>query len=157
MLWRTDIKDISFCPWSAVNIIYSQSGTSIESQAVCAGSGHLCPSQGQPWVVTPGWWCSMYHLCISRVFLLQYSCLENSMDRGAWWAIVYGVIRVRHNLTTKSPPPLPGCSDVQTLRTSVSAHDQRWILFIPSPSPSHPSITREENHIWERHSAVCCT
>ena len=20
---------------------------------------------------------------------LQYSCLENSMDRGAWWAIVY--------------------------------------------------------------------
>ena len=23
--------------------------------------------------------------------LLQYSCLENPMDRGAWWAIVYGV------------------------------------------------------------------
>ena len=22
---------------------------------------------------------------------LQYSCLENSMGRGAWWAIVYGV------------------------------------------------------------------
>jgi len=22
---------------------------------------------------------------------LQYSCLENPMDRGAWWAIVYGV------------------------------------------------------------------
>ena len=22
---------------------------------------------------------------------LQYSCLENSMDRGAWWATVYGV------------------------------------------------------------------
>ena len=22
---------------------------------------------------------------------LQYSCLENSMDRGAWWAIVCGV------------------------------------------------------------------
>ena len=21
---------------------------------------------------------------------LQYSCLENPMDRGAWWAIVYG-------------------------------------------------------------------
>ena len=21
---------------------------------------------------------------------LQYSCLEKSMDRGAWWAIVYG-------------------------------------------------------------------
>ena len=23
--------------------------------------------------------------------LLQYSCLENPMDRGAWWAAVYGV------------------------------------------------------------------
>ena len=24
---------------------------------------------------------------------LQYSCLENSMDRGAWWAIVPGVAK----------------------------------------------------------------
>ena len=22
---------------------------------------------------------------------LQYSCLENPMDRGAWWAIVHGI------------------------------------------------------------------
>ena len=24
---------------------------------------------------------------------LQYSCLENSMDRGAWWATIYGVAK----------------------------------------------------------------
>ena len=24
---------------------------------------------------------------------LQYSCLENPMDRGAWWDIVYGVAK----------------------------------------------------------------
>ena len=24
---------------------------------------------------------------------LQYSCLENPLGRGAWWAIVYGVIK----------------------------------------------------------------
>ena len=24
---------------------------------------------------------------------LQYSCLENSMDRGAYWAIVHGVAK----------------------------------------------------------------
>ena len=24
---------------------------------------------------------------------LQYSCLENSMERGAWWATVYGVTK----------------------------------------------------------------
>ena len=25
--------------------------------------------------------------------LLQYSCLENPMDRGAWWATVHGVVK----------------------------------------------------------------
>ena len=25
--------------------------------------------------------------------LLQYSCLENSMDRGAWWATILGVAK----------------------------------------------------------------
>ena len=25
--------------------------------------------------------------------LLQYSCLENSMNRGAWWAVVHGVAK----------------------------------------------------------------
>ena len=24
-------------------------------------------------------------------YLLQYSCLENFMDRGAWWATVHGI------------------------------------------------------------------
>ena len=24
---------------------------------------------------------------------LQYSCLENSMDRGAWWATVHGITK----------------------------------------------------------------
>ena len=24
-------------------------------------------------------------------YLPQYCCLENSMDRGAWWVIVYGI------------------------------------------------------------------
>ena len=31
---------------------------------------------------------------------LQYSCLGNPMDRGAWWATVHGVARVGH-LATK--------------------------------------------------------
>ena len=31
---------------------------------------------------------------------LQYSCLENPMDRGAWQVIVYGVARVRHDCAT---------------------------------------------------------
>ena len=27
----------------------------------------------------------------------QYSCLENIMDRGSWWATVQGIARVGHN------------------------------------------------------------
>ena len=34
---------------------------------------------------------------------LQYSCLENPMDRGAWQAIVHGVARVRLDLASKPP------------------------------------------------------
>ena len=32
---------------------------------------------------------------------LQNSCLGNPMHRGAWWATVYGVERVGHDLVTK--------------------------------------------------------
>ena len=33
---------------------------------------------------------------------LQYSCLENSMDRGAWRATVHGSQRVGHDLVTNT-------------------------------------------------------
>ena len=29
----------------------------------------------------------------------QYSCLKNSMDRGAWWATVYGVSKNQTQLS----------------------------------------------------------
>ena len=34
---------------------------------------------------------------------LQYACLGNPMDRGAWWATVYRVTRVGRDLVTKPP------------------------------------------------------
>ena len=30
---------------------------------------------------------------------LQHSCLENSMDRGAWWAAIHGVAKSRTGLS----------------------------------------------------------
>ena len=36
---------------------------------------------------------------------LQYSCLRNSMDRGAWQATVHGVARAAHDVAAKPPPP----------------------------------------------------
>ena len=37
---------------------------------------------------------------------LQYACLENPMDRGAWQATVHGIATVGHDLATKPLPPL---------------------------------------------------
>ena len=34
-------------------------------------------------------------------YTLQYSCLGNSMDRGAQWATIHAVTRIRHDLATK--------------------------------------------------------
>ena len=42
---------------------------------------------------------------------LQYSCLENPMDRGAWWATVHGVTKSRtqlSNLTHSTRLRVPG-------------------------------------------------
>ena len=35
---------------------------------------------------------------------LQYSCLENLIDRGAWEATAHGVTKVGHDLVSKPPP-----------------------------------------------------
>ena len=43
--------------------------------------------------------------------LLQYSCLENTMDREAWQATVHGIARVGDDLATK--PPLPPYSSIK--------------------------------------------
>ena len=34
-------------------------------------------------------------------YLLQYSCLEHSMDRGSWWAAVHGVAKSQTQLNDK--------------------------------------------------------
>ena len=47
---------------------------------------------------------------------LQYSCLENPMDRGAWQSTVHGGARVRHNLATKPPPPIKSVIAAVTTR-----------------------------------------
>ena len=48
---------------------------------------------------------------------LQYSCLENSRDRGAWQAIVHGIKRAVHSLATKPPPPPPPPSSIDYFLT----------------------------------------
>ena len=43
---------------------------------------------------------------LEKEMAIQYSFLENPMDRGPWQATVHGVARVRHDLATKPPPQI---------------------------------------------------
>ena len=47
---------------------------------------------------------------------LQYSCLENSMDGGAWWATVHGVAKSRTRLSNFALPCLGSFPVVQCVR-----------------------------------------
>ena len=57
---------------------------------------------------------------------LQYSCLENPRDGGAWWAAVYGVAQSRTRLKRLS------LQNIQTL--SKTLQSQRW-NFTPTSNP----------------------
>ena len=46
---------------------------------------------------------------------LQYSCLENPMDGGAWWAAVYGVAKSRTRLSDFTFTFTLLCSDEKTI------------------------------------------
>ena len=46
----------------------------------------------------------------------QYSCLENSMDREAWWVIVHGVAKSRTRLSDS--------------HTHTHTHTQNWITLL---------------------------
>ena len=59
---------------------------------------------------------------------LQYSCLENPMDRGAWRAIVYGVAECRTRL----------------IRLNTYTHDSPLILLHPSSEGERGSERRND-------------
>ena len=70
----------------------------------------LSSSSSSSWVITPSWlsesWRSFFvqFFCVFLPPLLnifcffQYSCLENPMDEGAWWAAVHGVAKSQTRL-----------------------------------------------------------
>ena len=52
--------------------------------------------------------------------LLQYSCLENSMDRGDWWATVHGVTKSQTGLSnTFTLSVLKGAADLPSEEQSL--------------------------------------
>ena len=59
---------------------------------------------------------------------LQYFCLENLMDRRAWWVTVYGVSRVGQDLVTK-PSPCLMCQYLFSLCSNCSCIFLLFCLF----------------------------
>ena len=57
---------------------------------------------------------------------LQHSCLENPMDRGAWWAAVHGVAKSRTRLSN-----FPFTSHFHALEKDMAAHSSVLAWKIP--------------------------
>ena len=88
---------------------------------------------------------------------LQYSCLENPMDREAWWAVVYGVAQSQTPLKRLSMyacigegngnPPQYSCLKNPRDRGAWwptvygVAQSQTWLKQLSSSSNSHDYIT----------------
>ena len=53
---------------------------------------------------------------------LQYSCLGNPKDRGAWQATVHGITRVGHDLATK--PPTSHTKTFTPMLTVIAPHSR---------------------------------
>ena len=57
---------------------------------------------------------------------LQYSCLENPMDRGAWWAAVHGVAKSRTQLSD-----FTFTFDFHALEKEMATHSSVLVWRIP--------------------------
>ena len=65
---------------------------------------------------------------------LQYSCLENPVDRGAWWAAVRGVTQTRTQLKRLS---------MDLFMHAMLKESQQWGLTVaPFPSITAPHRDR---------------
>ena len=90
---------------------------------------------------------------------LQYSCLENPMDGGAWWAAVYVVAQSWTRLKRLSSSScyamnlgMPGLPVHHKLPESTQTH-VHWVgdaiqLFHPLLSPSSPALSLSQYQVF---------
>ena len=75
------------CTYICIHICISMYRASLVAQTVKNLPAMWRPGFN-PWVGKIPW---------RRAWQLQYSCLENSMDRGPWWATSIGSQRLEHD------------------------------------------------------------
>ena len=99
----------------------------------------------------PALWKTGFNLWVVKIHWrrawqpLQYSCLENPMDRGAWWAAVHWVTRIGHGWRTmhssfpcrfttpfvfKWPPYVPASGRRNQLLTKYKSKPRRKNLWL---------------------------
>ena len=80
---------------------------------------------------------------------LQYSCLENPMDRGTWWAAVHGIARVRHDLATK---PQPGYGKFSV---DLSSSDSWYVQTLPLWLSRVHSTPHAKGRVYSEPECLC--
>ena len=90
----------------------------------------------------------------------QYSCLENSMDRGAWWAIVHGITKewdttewlsTAHSIQTPGYEVCVACAPcLQTIILEISTHPHAP----QSPNTRNPEC---DGQFYTSTCLGCCT
>ena len=80
---------------------------------------------------------------------LQYSYLENSMDRGAWQATVHGVARVRNDLATNT---FTYVHSLLLMKWSVTTISYVWTIekLLPSKEDSLKKEGKNNNFRVEK-------
>ena len=58
---------------------------------------------------------------------LQYSCLENPMDQGAWWATIHGVAKSRTRLSDFC---VCVCVSGYCLKKSIPCSSKHFLYFL---------------------------
>ena len=56
---------------------------------------------------------------------LQYSCLENPVDRGAWWAVVHGVAKSQTRLKQFSSSSSNGETGIENRHMDMGRAEDR--------------------------------
>ena len=80
---------------------------------------------------------------------LQYSCLENPMDRGAWWATVHGVVKSQTRLKWHVNKDSSECVQLPNEHSEVDVSNQCLLLF-----PSHFPFSPQNQGKISTHGAV---
>ena len=104
----------------------------------------VCNLRGQE----PDFWFSSEPGCLwgeGNGTLLQYSCLENPMDRGAWWAAVHGVAKSRTRLSVGGLLGVAG----RLSGSGVSHSTPRGLCELQTPSavPGSPPLPSSPSSI----------